>query len=157
MSDQPQVPEEAVRVLAQSLWWAEHDYGQAPGADWGDVGGERREQAYDRARFALGETLPAILAVERERWEAGSGPKSKREQEWSIAAAQDRKRAEKAEAALARVRRSVERMAEESCDLQRSCYADPAEAPPVGPPPAFYAAIAEIDAALDQTKRENDE
>lgn len=52
--------EEAVAMLAQSLWWAEHDYGQAPGADWADVGGERRERCYDRARFALQEAEPLI-------------------------------------------------------------------------------------------------
>ena len=55
-----EVPDEAVRILAQSLWWAEHDYGQAPGADWVDVGGERRERLYDHARFALQEAAPAL-------------------------------------------------------------------------------------------------
>lgn len=52
-----------MRHLAQLLWWAEHDYGQAPGADWADVGGERRERLYDRARFALSELAPAIRAA----------------------------------------------------------------------------------------------
>ena len=61
MGSDVNVPEEAVRVLAQSLWWAEHDYGQALGADWVDVGG--KVTAWEGA--AEDELAEAIEAAEK--------------------------------------------------------------------------------------------
>lgn len=70
MPDEIQLPEGVVEELAIWHYCLTHEGGEKHGTPWIKASEEEKEKSRKQARDNLGECIPAIIAQEREKWEA---------------------------------------------------------------------------------------